>query len=135
MLLVLLRYKRELLLWFRSRTNTKPVWSPILLVRVQVDRRQLLEFNPGLLRVQATDKKLHCKLTSFYSENQRNQEIIEEEILPEEDLPSDAIRKHLTIAYIGFASSMVALIPAFLIFIAPVHQMLNLLELDSHEPC
>ena len=87
------------------------------------------------MRVQATDKKLHCKLTLNFSENKRNQEIIEEEILPEDDLPSDAIRKHLTIAYIGFASSMVALIPAFFIFIATVHQMFNLQELNSHESC
>ena len=47
-------------------------------------------------------------------------EIIEEEILPEESLQSDAIKKHLTIAYIGFASSMVALVPAFIIFIVMV---------------
>lgn len=47
-------------------------------------------------------------------------EIIEEEILPEESLQSDAIKKHLTIAYIGFASSMVALVPAFIIFIVLV---------------
>jgi len=128
---VLLRYERELLLWFGSRSNSEPNWSRVLLVRVPVESYwQLLAFNSGFLQLQAKDKKLHCKfaekLSKYY---QRNQEIIEEEILPEEDLPSEAIKKHLTIAYIGFASSIVALVPAFLIFIDTVHQMLNLLAL------